>query len=103
MTKWLPDLEIEINSLPLHCQHYVGAGGAVVDMENRQILLIRERYQSIEPNRKDMWKIPTGTLDKPGENIAECAVREVQEETGCTSEFIGVIGFRHLHNYRFGK
>lgn len=49
----------------------IKAAGGVVD-KNGKILLIY---------RKGRWDIPKGKLDK-GENIKDCAVREVEEETG---------------------
>ncbi len=73
-------------------------------MERQEILLITERTERT-PNTsgKDWWKIPGGTLDDPNENIGDCAVREVFEETGVRCEFVAILAFRHLHNYRFGK
>jgi len=47
------------------------AGGLVVN-ENNEILMIF---------RRGKWDLPKGKLDK-GETLAECAVREVEEETG---------------------
>jgi 8-oxo-(d)GTP phosphatase len=56
------------------------AGGAVVTrphpLRGVEVLLIhRKRY--------DDWTLPKGKVD-PGETLPECAVREVQEETGVT-------------------
>ena len=39
----------------------------------------------------------------PGEDFATTASREVFEETGVKSEFLGVVGFRHQHNTVFGR
>ncbi len=47
------------------------AGGLVVNKENQVLLILRRGY----------WDLPKGKLDE-GESIPECAVREVQEETG---------------------
>jgi 8-oxo-dGTP pyrophosphatase MutT (NUDIX family) len=49
------------------------------------------------------WKIITGSLDTPGEDVSTCAIREVQEETGVEASFSAVLAVRHLHNFRFGK
>jgi len=48
------------------------AAGGLVQNESNEILLIY---------RRGKWDLPKGKLDK-GEKLEECAVREVQEETG---------------------
>ena len=48
------------------------AGGGLVQNENTDILLIF---------RRGKWDLPKGKLDK-GEKLEDCAVREVEEETG---------------------
>jgi len=50
----------------------VQAAGGLVKNENDEILLIF---------RRGKWDLPKGKLDK-GETLEECAVREVEEETG---------------------
>ena len=49
------------------------AGGVVVDVEGRVLLVHRPRY--------DDWTLPKGKLD-PGETFEAAALREVREETG---------------------
>ena len=50
--------------------------------DDPQVLLIRQyRYAT----GGYLWEVPAGRLD-PGEDPAHCAVRELQEETGCTAE-----------------
>ncbi|WP_440107240.1 NUDIX domain-containing protein [Streptosporangium sp. H16] len=39
----------------------------------------------------DLWTIPTGGLKK-GETVAQCAVRECEEETGLKVEITGLVG-----------
>lgn len=50
----------------------VTAAGGVVENEHHEILLIF---------RRGKWDLPKGKLD-PGETLEQCAVREVEEETG---------------------
>jgi 8-oxo-dGTP pyrophosphatase MutT (NUDIX family) len=102
MTNWLPDPSKDPNKLPKFAQHFVGCGGVCIDLEKREILLVTERTKFREES-EIMWKIPGGACDNPDETIGEAAIREVWEETGVKSEFLGVLGFRHTHNYRFGK
>jgi 8-oxo-dGTP pyrophosphatase MutT (NUDIX family) len=47
------------------------AGGLVLNKENDRLLIFR----------RGKWDLPKGKLD-PGETLAQCAVREVEEETG---------------------
>ncbi|MGL1890400.1 MAG: NUDIX domain-containing protein [Spirochaetaceae bacterium] len=82
--------------VPGYATHYIGAGGVVIDDQNR-ILVIHERFHKIKT-----YKLPGGALD-PGEHISDAVVREVFEETGITTEFISVNSFRHWHGYRYGK
>jgi len=37
------------------------------------------------------------------EFIGESVEREVKEETGIDAEFKGILGFREMLNFRFGK
>ena len=49
------------------------AGGVIVDGDGRVLVAHRPRY--------DDWSLPKGKAD-PGESDEDCAVREVEEETG---------------------
>jgi 8-oxo-dGTP pyrophosphatase MutT (NUDIX family) len=49
----------------------VAAGGVVTNKKGKVLFIYRN----------DKWDLPKGKLDK-GESIEECAVREVEEETG---------------------
>ena len=49
----------------------VEAAGGIVEKDGKLLMIYRRK----------MWDIPKGKLDK-GETIQECAVREVEEETG---------------------
>ncbi len=50
----------------------IQAGGGLITNQKDEILLIF---------RRDKWDLPKGKLDK-GETLEQCALREVQEETG---------------------
>ena len=52
--------------------------------EDPQILMIRQYRYAAEGY---LYEIPAGRLDD-GEDPAECAARELREETGCTAERI---------------
>eukprot|EP00817_Percolomonadidae_sp_ATCC50343_P004112 CAMPEP_0117429798 /NCGR_PEP_ID=MMETSP0758-20121206/9327_1 /TAXON_ID=63605 /ORGANISM="Percolomonas cosmopolitus, Strain AE-1 (ATCC 50343)" /LENGTH=223 /DNA_ID=CAMNT_0005217157 /DNA_START=45 /DNA_END=713 /DNA_ORIENTATION=- len=103
LTKWISEKENDQeNKLPSYCVSTIGAGGVVLNEENNTILVIRERYVGLKEGEKEkaLWKLPGGALDL-GESIGETAVREVFEETGIQAEFVRLIGFRHLQNFRF--
>src|SRR5215207_6225786 len=51
---------------------YVKAAGGVVINDHAQLLMI---------HRKGKWDLPKGKLNK-GEKLEDCAIREVEEETG---------------------
>lgn len=57
----------------------IDAGGGLVYNELGELLMIF---------RKGKWDLPKGKLDH-GETISECALREVQEETGLTHLVLG--------------
>jgi 8-oxo-dGTP diphosphatase len=59
--------------------------GAVVARDG-ELLLVRHQ----KPNREAYWVLPGGRLE-PGETIPECAEREVEEETGLSARFVGVL------------
>lgn len=66
-----PDLE-ELKKAFYKKFTIIKAGGGLVLNEKDEILLIF---------RKGKWDLPKGKLDK-GERIEDCAVREIEEETG---------------------
>jgi len=52
-------------------------------------LLIKENNKSM----MNLWKFPGGLVDQ-GETIEKAAIREVLEETGIHTHFLGMFGFR---------
>ncbi|MBL7724967.1 MAG: NUDIX domain-containing protein [Chitinophagaceae bacterium] len=66
-----PDLE-ELKKAFYKKFTLITAAGGVVENEKKDILLIF---------RRGKWDLPKGKLDK-GEKLEDCAVREVEEETG---------------------
>lgn len=77
----------------------VPAASAVVTDEDGRILLHRRRDN-------DMWALPGGVMEL-GESIADCAVREVHEETGLQVEVVGIVGIysdpKHVFAYDDGE
>ncbi|NLJ49415.1 MAG: NUDIX hydrolase [Candidatus Atribacteria bacterium] len=59
-----------------------GAVTIIATTPENQIILIR---QFRAPAEKWLWEIPAGTLE-PGEDPQDCAIRELEEETGFTSQ-----------------
>jgi 8-oxo-dGTP pyrophosphatase MutT (NUDIX family) len=72
----------------------VTAAGGLVLNSNEDILMIF---------RKGKWDLPKGKLDE-GETIEQCAVREVEEETGLRGITLGEKIITTYHTYtEFGK
>lgn len=65
------------------------AAGGLVKNENGEILLIY---------RKQHWDLPKGKVDDD-ESIEDCAVREVEEETGLKNVQLGALIDTTLHQY----
>ncbi|WP_199533987.1 NUDIX hydrolase [Romboutsia weinsteinii] len=61
-----------------------GAVGIVAITDNNKILLVKQFRKAIE---KEIVEIPAGKLEI-GENPKDCAIRELQEETGYTAQNI---------------
>jgi 8-oxo-dGTP diphosphatase len=62
------------------------AVGVVVLSTDGHVLLVKRS----KPPRADEWSIPGGRQHW-GETVAECAVREVKEETGLDARLIGLV------------
>jgi 8-oxo-dGTP pyrophosphatase MutT (NUDIX family) len=72
----------------------IEAAGGIVQNDKKEILFIY---------RLDKWDLPKGKVEK-GENFEECAVREVEEETGITNLTIKNKTGETYHTYNaFGR
>lgn len=81
--------------IPTAPTHTLGVGVVVIN-ENKEILLIKERFSNIG------YKLPGGHIDL-GEKIETAVCREVLEETGIIVEFESVITLSSFHPHQFGK
>jgi 8-oxo-dGTP pyrophosphatase MutT (NUDIX family) len=73
------------------CFRKIEAGGGLVWNENKELLMIE---------RLGKWDLPKGKID-PGEKFAECALREVAEETGVTELTLEKKLINTYHIYEF--
>jgi 8-oxo-dGTP pyrophosphatase MutT (NUDIX family) len=96
LTHWLSEGE---NKLPANASHQVGVGCIVIN-DNGEILVVQERTGPLRGT--GVWKMPTGLTD-PHEDLDIAARREVLEETGINTEFLGILCFRHAHKFLFDK
>ena len=67
----------------------IEAAGGIVQNEKKELLFIY---------RLEKWDLPKGKLDK-GETIEECAIREVEEETGIGNVELGKLIGLTFHEY----
>jgi 8-oxo-dGTP diphosphatase len=65
------------------------AAGGVVVHDGRVAVVHRPRY--------DDWSLPKGKLD-PGEDWAQAALREVEEETGVRAQIVGDLPPSHYRD-----
>jgi len=76
-----------MDSIPEEC---IAAGGVVKCSDTGLILLIK---------RNGVWDLPKGKLEN-GETIPECAVREVEEETGLENLRVTAALCNTYHEYK---
>lgn len=74
LTAWLQDRP---SPLPGSASHQVGVGVVVLNQQG-EMLVVKEHKGPAA--KLDIWKVPTGLLDK-GEDFPAAAAREVKEET----------------------
>ncbi len=67
---------------------------AVVVVDNKNNIYLEKQYRY--PLGKVMIEIPAGKLNDIEESPADCAIRELQEETGIIAEEIHYLGSIHL-------
>ncbi len=72
------DTQKLLESIKSHFTVLVAAGGLITNTAGEILLMFR----------RGKWDLPKGKLDE-GENLEECAVREVKEETGLHSIKLG--------------
>jgi 8-oxo-dGTP pyrophosphatase MutT (NUDIX family) len=90
---WHADLEALRKQFWKHFTIVPAAGGLVDNGKGEYLMIFR----------KGSWDLPKGKLDK-GETLEECAVREVQEETGLKHIKLGEALATTYHTYtEFGK
>lgn len=89
---------VENPTIPEFANHTVGVGGIVLNQSRDKVLSVVE-LADMEKS-PERFKFPGGSVDR-GEHLAEAVIREVKEETGITSEFVGIVGFRHYHKGQF--
>ncbi len=70
-----------------------GSVGIIPRRADGRIVLVRQfRYVA----GRELWEIPAGTLDKPGEDISAAARRELAEEAGLEAARWTVLGTAYL-------
>jgi ADP-ribose pyrophosphatase YjhB (NUDIX family) len=75
-------------SLPAYATQTLGSFGLVIDNDNN-ILVVKERFKP-----ELGYKLPGGGASF-SEKISETAIREIKEETGIDTEFVGIVAWRH--------
>jgi ADP-ribose pyrophosphatase len=75
-------------------EHVLHPGAvAVVPVTNDGKVILVEQYRY--PIKQKLLEIPAGKFDKPGEDILECAKRELEEETGYKAASYTYLGYIH--------
>jgi ADP-ribose pyrophosphatase len=85
----LPDGHVTTREIVRH----PGSVGIIPRHADGRIVLVRQyRYVAA----RELWEIPAGTLDKPGEAVEAAARRELAEEAGFTAERWTELGKAYL-------
>ena len=80
--------------LPHYGSHVLGVGGVVIHPDRERILMV----QQLNSRKTTHWQIPGGLVEV-GETIENAAKREILEETGLQTDFVGVFGMRNQTNF----
>jgi ADP-ribose pyrophosphatase len=96
---------------------HIGAVGVVALDENENVVLVRQYRHALG---REIWELPAGLIDVPGEELAEAAARELAEEVdlraahydllvdtnpspGCSDEIIRLFLARDLDDVPEGE
>jgi 8-oxo-dGTP pyrophosphatase MutT (NUDIX family) len=70
----MPDGEVAERDIMRH----VGAVGVLALDRDENVILVRQYRHALG---RELWELPAGLIDVPGEKLAEAAARELAEET----------------------
>ncbi|MBQ8639398.1 MAG: NUDIX hydrolase [Lachnospiraceae bacterium] len=62
---------------------HIGAAAVVAVRDNGKLIMVKQYRNALD---RMTIEIPAGKRDYEGEPTINCAIRELQEETGCTAE-----------------
>lgn len=98
-------LSPEGDALDREVVHHPGAVSVVAVTDDDELVLVRQYRAAVD---RELWEIPAGKRDKPGEDPADVARRELQEEAGLAAsemellmEFHNSPGFCDEHSWVF--
>ncbi|RPD41613.1 NUDIX domain-containing protein [Chitinophaga barathri] len=83
-----PNPETVLAQVKSHFTEFVAAGGLITNATGEVLLMFR----------RGKWDMPKGKLDD-GETLEQCALREVQEETGLRNVRLGHLITETYHYY----
>lgn len=72
--------------------HHPGAVVVLPLLGDDEIVMIRNFRHSLG---RELWELPAGTLDRPGESPEDAAIRELEEETGYRAASVRVLSEFH--------